>query len=215
MTAMPSNNQSIVTHLSRQPAYPINPLFVQRWSPRAFDDSPLTHEELMMILEAARWAPSAYNVQPWRFLYALRGDAHWQQYLDLLDPFNAGWARHSGALVFLLSDTLMESSEGHRPLRSHSLDAGAAWMQLALQAQLNGFSTHAMGGIFHRDVHQQLNVPDRYQVEIGIAIGRQGETSRLPESLQEREQPSARKALSELAWAGTFHNQTGDRNERG
>ncbi|MHA1570419.1 MAG: nitroreductase family protein, partial [Alphaproteobacteria bacterium] len=81
--------------------HPIEPIFLRRWSPRAFDGSPMRAEDLMTILEAARWAPSAFNIQPWRFLYSLRDDAHWEKYLTLLDQFNADWAQHASALVIV------------------------------------------------------------------------------------------------------------------
>ena len=190
----------------RQPDYPIEPLFVKRWSPRAFDASSMERDELMRMLEAARWAASAYNVQPWRFVYALRSDPVWPQWLDLLDPFNAAWAKDASALVFLFSDRLMPAREGSAPQRSrsHSFDAGAAWAQLSLQATAMGYQAHAMGGIDVEAVRQTLAAPEHFHVEIGIAIGRQALPVRLPPALRERELPSDRLPLPQLAFDTSF-----------
>jgi nitroreductase len=91
----------------RIPDRPIEAIFLERWSPRAFDAASMPMADLLTVLEAARWAPSAYNVQPWRLLYSLRGDAYWQTYLSLLDRFNSSWAQHASALVVVLSDSMM------------------------------------------------------------------------------------------------------------
>ncbi len=190
----------------RTPDHPIEPIFLDRWSPRAYDATSMPSSDLLTILEAARWAPSAYNVQPWRFLYSHRDDAHWQKYLALLDPFNASWAQHASALVIVLSDTLMGSDGGraHKPSRTHSFDAGAAWAQLALQATFLGYQAHAMAGINFEQSQESLIVPERYRVEIAIAIGKRADPSVLPEELQNREQPSQRFSVYEIAFAGEF-----------
>lgn len=186
--------------------YPIDPIFLDRWSPRAFDVSPMPAFDLLTILEAARWAPSAYNIQPWRFLYSHRDDADWQKYLSLLDPFNANWAQHASALLVVLSDTVMPG-DGRCPgklSRSHSFDAGAAWAQLALQATSLGYQAHAMAGIDFEKSRAYLGVPDRYRIEIAIAIGKRSDPSVLPEELQDREKPSGRFSVSDIAFAGSF-----------
>ncbi|WP_210395129.1 nitroreductase family protein [Motiliproteus sediminis] len=188
----------------RRVGYPIEALFTQRWSPRSFDRAPMPVDDLMTIFEAARWAPSAYNVQPWRFVYAMRDDAYWQAFIGLLDPFNASWAANASALVFILSDRFSgdETKESLRPFPSHSFDAGAAWAQLALQATAMGYQAHAMGGIHHDRVREALGVPERFKVEIGVAVGTQACVEKLPAELQQREVPSERKALSEIVSAG-------------
>lgn len=166
----------------------------------------MPQEDLFTILEAARWAPSAYNIQPWRFIFALRGDAHWDDFLDLLDPFNASWAKNASAPVFLVSDTLTPAhgSSPAKPSRTHSFDAGAVWAQLALQATALGYQAHAMAGIHFDEIRQRLSVPDNYKVEIAIAIGRQTDPSDLPPALQEREKPSPRLPLEEIAFSERF-----------
>jgi len=116
---------------SRIPEYPIDPLFLERWSPRAFDGSPLPEADLQAMFEAARWAPSAFNSQPWHFLYARRGDANWARFLSLLIPWNQSWAHSASVLVYIVSDTLpmTDRKTGEpAPSTTHSFDAGAAWV---------------------------------------------------------------------------------------
>lgn len=190
----------------RHSDYPIEPVFMNRWSPRAYDASSMPMLDLLTILEAARWAPSAFNVQPWRFLYAQRGDAHWGSYLNLLDPANAAWAQYASALLFVISDTLMPGDEGRSDKLStyHSFDTGAAWAQLALQATSLGYQAHAMAGIHFDCVREHLAVPKRYRIEVAIAIGKRAAPEMLPEELQAREQPSQRFSVNEIAFSGVF-----------
>lgn len=180
----------------------IDPLFLNRWSPRAYDGSAMPQEDLRKILDAARWAPSAFNYQPWRFLYAHRDDANWNRFLDLLIPFNQGWAKDAAVLVFILSETTMGSPD--KPSHSHSFDAGAAWAQLALQATLSGYHAHGMTGVDFDRARVELGVPDGFRVEAAAAIGRIGDPATLPEGLREREAPSGRKTIEDLAFAGNF-----------
>ena len=194
--------------LQRKPDYPIDPLFIERWSPRAFDAQPMDHADLMTILEAARWAPSAYNIQPWRFLYALRGDGNWDRMLGQLDEFNTSWAQEASALVLILSDSVMPGNEAEGrpdlPSRCHTLDAGTAWAHLALQTTRLGYHAHAIAGVDFDQAREQLRVPERFRIEIAVAIGRRDDPVKLPEMLREREMPSGRKQLSEIAFAGAF-----------
>ncbi|MCZ4280718.1 nitroreductase family protein [Kiloniella laminariae] len=191
----------------RNPDFPVDQIFVERWSPRAYDaDFQLPTTDFMTILEAARWAPSCYNIQPWRFLYAFRGDRHWDDYLSLLDPFNAGWAAQASALVIVLSDKMMPGDETRpaKPSGYHSFDTGAAWAQMALQATMLGYQAHAMAGIYHDQIAEKLNIPGQYRVEIAVALGKRSDPSVLPKELQEREEPSQRYGLQEIAFPGLF-----------
>lgn len=192
--------------LTRLPMHPIEPIFINRWSPRAFDAAVLPKADLLTILEAARWAPSAFNIQPWRFLYSNRDDAYWQEHLSLLDDFNQSWAHHASALVFILSDTLIQNDTSSSSKKSHynSFDAGASWAQLALQSTAMGYQAHAMAGIHHQKIKERLSIPDRFQVEVAVAIGKQATSSTLPKELQDREQPSQRLEMNEIAYAGSF-----------
>jgi flavin reductase (DIM6/NTAB) family NADH-FMN oxidoreductase RutF/nitroreductase len=186
--------------------YDIDPLFLMRWSPRAFTEESIAEEELMTLFEAARWAPSCFNSQPWRFLYARRGTPDWDRFVSLLIPFNQEWARNAAALVFIVSNTMMtDPATGQRTVSpTHTFDAGAAWAQLGLQATKSGWRAHAMAGFDHERARIELNVPDGYRIEAAIAIGRQGDRATLAERLQDREVPSTRIALDTITLEGGF-----------
>lgn len=190
----------------RTPDHPIHPLFLERWSPRAFTGEPIVEAELLAFFEAARWAPSAYNAQPWRFLYALNGGAHWDEFLGLLSEFNQSWAKNASALVVILSKTTFTppGKDQAAPSPSHAFDAGAAWAHLALQASLAGWHAHAIGGYDKARARAVLAIPEDYALEAAVAIGRRGEKASLPESLRAREQPSPRLRVAELAAEGRF-----------
>jgi len=185
---------------------PVEPLFLDRWSPRAFDASSIPQADLDTIFEAARWAPSAFNYQPWRLLYATRDGEDWGRFLGLLLPFNQSWVQNASALIFILSDTLITTrgSEDAKPSHSHSFDAGAAWVLMALQATRLGYHSHAMTGIDFTKARQELDVPERFRIEAAVAIGRIADKTILPEALQAREAPSGRKDISEFVGVGNF-----------
>ena len=186
--------------------YPIDPLFLERWSPRAFTAEPITEADLLTMLEAGRWAASSYNSQPWRFIYARRDTPHWERLLHLLVPFNQSWAKDASALVILVSNSVMRPPGADKdvPSHSHSLDAGAASANIALQAQKMGWHTHGMVGFDIVRAFTELGVPAGYRVEAAYAIGKLGDKSKLPEMLQAREHPSPRRPLAELAFEGGF-----------
>lgn len=192
------------TSLGRTANPRIEKLIVERWSPRAFDESEIPQEDLDTIFEAAGWAPSAYNVQPWTFLYARRGDANWDLFLSQLVEFNQGWAHAASALVFVVSDKFSRSDKGNYENHSHSFDAGAAWALAALQAQAMGYHTHGMTGIKFGEAEGALGIPDDYRLEAAFVIGRIGDKASLPGMLAEREAPAPRKPVSEIARAGKF-----------
>ncbi|HTV34318.1 MAG TPA: nitroreductase family protein [Methylocella sp.] len=186
--------------------FPIDPMFLERWSPRAFAGEPISEPELLTILEAARWAPSSYNSQPWRFIFARRDTPDWERQLNLLSPFNRAWAKDASALVILISHRFMRKpgEDADVPSPTHSFDAGAASGYLALQAIKNGWFVHAMGGFDKVRAVADLAIPKEYQVEAAYAIGKRGDPSKLPEALRVREHPSPRLALKDIAFEGTF-----------
>ncbi|HYN47029.1 MAG TPA: nitroreductase family protein [Allosphingosinicella sp.] len=191
----------------RQADFPVDPLFLERWSPRAFDGSDLPDRDLRTIFEAARWAPSAFNSQPWRFLYAKRGDADWDRFVSLLIPWNQGWAHAASVLVYIVSDSLPSTDkETGAPAgsRTHSFDTGAAWVSLALQATRMGYHAHGMSGIQYDLARAELGLPDRYRLEAACVIGRIGDPAMLDEKLRAREAPSGRKPISDFVFAGNF-----------
>ena len=196
----------MTTSSPRRAEHPIEPVFLDRWSPRAFAPDTIDEAELLGLLEAARWAPSSYNSQPARFIYGRRGTPAFDALLDLLIPFNQSWAKTSSALLFVLSNSLMRppGQDKDVPSHSHSFDAGAAWMSFALQAQMRGWYTHGMVGLDFDRAFADLDVPQGYRVECAIAVGRLGDKASLPEGLQAREQPSDRHPLSAMAMEGRF-----------
>jgi len=181
----------------------LDPLFLHRWSPRAYDGTAIPAADLRTILDAGRWAPSSFNYQPWRFLYATRDDAaNWQRFLDTLIPFNANWVKESSVLIYVLSETTMGSPD--KPSHTHSFDAGAAWGSIALQAHLLGYHAHGMIGLDLDNARAELAVPEGFRIEAAIAIGTKGDPSVLPESLRARDVPSDRKPLDDIAYPGNF-----------
>lgn len=190
----------------RQPQHAIDPQFTQRWSPRAFTGEPIEEAMLLRFLEAARWAPSGFNAQPWRFIYGRKGTPAWTPIFDALSPYNQSWAQRASALLLVLSRTVWRApgKDAAAPNLTHAFDAGAAWAYLALQATLAGWHAHGIGGFDRDQARASLGVPDDYQLHAVIAIGRRADKSVLPEALQPREQPNDRLPLSQLVAEGRF-----------
>jgi nitroreductase len=186
---------------ARNPDHPIPPLFLNRWSPRSFLPEPVPALELAACFEAARWAPSSYNEQPWRFLFASsEGDR--KTFLACLAPFNRDWA--SGAPILMALCTKEAFSHDGSPNPCCELDAGAAWMAFALEARRRGYHTHGMAGIMREEAILRLRVPEGFRVLCFIAMGRRGPAEALPEETRKREVPSPRKPVAEFALEGGF-----------
>lgn len=190
----------------RTALHPVDPLFLDRWSSRAFAADEIAEAELLSLIEAARWAPSAINLQPWRFAYGLRGDEGFAALAATLAPGNALWAPKAAALVAIASkETMLPAGADAEVINpAHAFDAGAAWVSLAYQAQRAGWVAHAMGGFDHAEAAQALGLPAGHAVHAVIAIGRRGAAEALPEALQAREQPSQRLPLERIAARGRF-----------
>lgn len=183
----------------------IDPLFIERWSPRAFAADTISQADLMEILEAARWAPSAINVQPWRFAWGLRGDAAFTAIEAALLPGNRAWAGQAAALVVVGSKLTRTTAEGVEvPNSFHAFDAGTAWGFLALGARMKGWATHAMGGFDHAKMAEALSLPEGYGLHAVVAVGRAGDAANLPEALRAREVPSLRRPLAATTGHGRF-----------
>ena len=191
---------------TRRSDHSIDPMFLERWSPRAFAADTISEHDLLTLFEAARWAPSSYNSQPWRFVYGRRGTPAFDKLLGLLNEFNQSWAKNASALVIVISNSMMQPPGQDKPVpsHSHSFDAGAAWMALALQATRSGWYTHGMVGFDMERAFADLDVPQGYRVETAIAIGKIGDKASLSEFLQTREVPSDRQPLSAIAMEGGF-----------
>ncbi len=195
-----SRNIRVSDH--RQPGYPVESWIVNRWSPRALSGEEISQEELMTLFEAARWAPSSYNGQPWRFFYARRDHAHWDEFFDLMVEFNQGWAKDAAVLIVVVSRTTFEHND--KPAQTHSFDTGSAWENLALQASAMGLVAHGMQGFDYDKARQVLQLPDHYHVEAMVAVGLPGNAEDLPEGLREREKPSDRKPLEDIICEGPY-----------
>jgi len=147
----------------RKADYPIESVFLDRWSPRAMSGEPITEEELFTLFEAARWAPSSFNNQPWRILYARRDTPHWPLFFNLLVEFNQSWAKHAAALVIFISKKTFDHNG--EPALTHSFDTGAAWENFALQGALKGLVIHGMQGFDYDKARTTLNIPEGFNVE--------------------------------------------------
>ncbi|KQT78203.1 nitroreductase family protein [Methylobacterium sp. Leaf466] len=188
----------------RRPDHEIDPLFIERWSPRAFTGEAVPEAELLRMFEAARWAPSAYNSQPWRFLYALRDTAHWPVFFDLLVPGNQKWVKDTGAIVILVSSTHMKAGDELKPSWSHSLDAGAASANFQLQAIRQGWHAHGMTGFDRERAVAALNVPADHRVEAAYGVGRAVARAELTPEQVAKETPNGRRPITDFVHAGGF-----------
>jgi nitroreductase len=186
----------------RQSQYDINPLLLHRWSPRAMSGEEISDTELMRLFEAAGWAPSSYNGQPWRFIYAKRNSEPWDKLFNLMVDFNKSWAKNAAVLVVIISRKNFEHDE--KPSVTHQFDAGAAWENLALQGETQGLVTHGMQGFDYEKASRDLKIPATFDVMAMVAIGKPAPKEILPIDVQQREQASDRKPLSEIVMEGQF-----------
>jgi nitroreductase len=186
----------------RKATYPIEPLILNRWASRAMTGQEISKEELMTLFEAARWAQSSYNNQPWRFIYATRNSQYWNEFLNLLAPSNKVWAQNAGVLIIVASKSLFDYN--NKPSKTHTFDTGAALQNLALQGTHMGFVVHGMEGFNYEKAREVAHIPQEYTIEAMFAVGHYGDSEKLPQELQERDFPSDRKPLSEVVFEGTF-----------
>ena len=184
----------------RQPAAEVDALFYDRWSPRALSSTPLTDGEISALFEAARWAPSCFNDQPWLFRYAVTAEDR-ERFALPLAPRNLLWAKEAPLLVYVLARR--HFAHNQRENRHAAFDAGAAWLSLALQARRLGLFAHAMAGFDGARAAEVLAVDEsRYQILAAIAVGRYGDPAALSEELREGEKRNGRKPLKEVAVEG-------------
>jgi nitroreductase len=187
---------------NRKADYPVHELILNRWSPRAMSGEPISDSELMSLFEAARWAPSSYNSQPWRFIYAKRDTPAWNTIYDLMVQFNKDWTKNAAVLIVIVSRDTFEYN--NKPSITHSFCTGSAWENLALQGTANGLVVHGMEGFDYKKAKEVLHIPDGYTVEAMCAIGRPGNKEDLPAAMQKEEFPSDRKPITEFIFEGTF-----------
>ncbi|NQX67635.1 nitroreductase family protein [Paenibacillus alba] len=203
MTTTQTGYQAVITpevEAQRKAEYPVHPVFLNRWSSRAFEAKEVTNETLYTILEAARWAPSSSNLQPWRFIVA-KTEEQKQKFQTFIKPNNQLWTVHAPVLVLILSHKLRQDGELNG---AHAFDAGAAWASIAFQAHLLGLATRAVGGYEKDKAREVLQVPADYELHAVIALGYRGVRETLSAEFQEREQPNGRRVLQESIIEGSF-----------
>ncbi len=162
----------------------------------------LSEDEMLTLFEAARWAPSTYNEQEWRFLYARRDTPHWNEFFDLLVEGNKTWCHRAAVLVVVLAHKIFAKNAQPNPV--HLFDCGAAWENLALQATAMDLVAHGMQGFDYEKARTVLKVPGDYAVAAMFALGRPGDIGDLPLELREREKPSDRRPVRESLCEGPF-----------
>lgn len=187
---------------NRQTTYPVHELILNRWSPRAFSNEPLSDQELMSLFEAARWAQNSYNNQPWAFVYSLKNSDSWQLFLELLVPANREWAQYAPVLVIAIAKTTFDYN--NKPSRTHSFDVGAACQNMALQGASLDIIVHGMEGFDYERAKIVAKIPQDYAVQAMFAVGKIGPKQILSPILQKRENPSDRKALHSFVFEDEF-----------
>jgi nitroreductase len=184
--------------------YPVQDYIRNRWSPRAFSEQAVSPEVLRSLFEAARWAPSSNNEQPWAFLVATRDDPeNFARMLSVLVEFNAGWAKSAGVLVLAVAELAFR--QNGQPNRNAQYDVGSATAQMTFEACSRGLAVHQMAGFYPKKARQVFEIPDGWDPIAAIAIGYPGDASTLPQKLRDREvAPRSRRPLREFVMTGSW-----------
>jgi nitroreductase len=182
---------------------PIHDLIRHRWSPRAFEARPVEPEKLRSLFEAARWAPSSYNGQPWYFIVATKDDReNYNRILDAFVEFNQGWAKQAPVLAISVAKLTFDDG---KPNRHAFHDVGQAAANLSMQAEALGLSVHQMAGIDPEKARKLFHIPAGYEAVAGIALGYAGDPATLPDELRNRElAPRQRKPLDSFVFTGDW-----------
>jgi nitroreductase len=195
------NNQKPVNpETVRRTEYEIDPVYLRRWSSRSFDSRPIEEHVLMSLFEAARWATSANNEQPWRFIVAQTAEER-ERFYTFISESNREWCAKAPVLILVLSAKI--NSRGNVS-RSHAFDAGTAWGYLALEAARKGLNSRPMGGFDREKAKEVLQIPEDFEPHIVAAVGYRGPNEALPERLRERDTPTLRKPIEETLFRGVF-----------
>jgi nitroreductase len=182
--------------------FPVHQLIIDRWSPRAFSDKPVAPDVLRSLFEAARWAPSSNNEQPWAYIVATRDDhENFAKMLSVLIEFNAGWAKNAPVLALAVAE--LNFAKNNAPNRNAQYDTGAATALLSVEATARGLAVHQMAGFDPAKAREVFAIPAGWEAIAAIAIGYPGDPNSLPQPLKDRElAPRTRKPLSEFVMAG-------------
>lgn len=190
--------------MERTKQAPVADRFIERWSPRSFDSKfEISDRKLKAIFEAARWTPSCFNIQPWRFIYTKSQDEeNFSKFSNLLLPMNKTWAEKASALGFIICRKV--NDDGEQNFYSQ-FDTGAAWMSMTMQAREFDLYTHGMGGIKKDEVYDYFKIDkSEYTVICGFALGKRADKKELPEKLQKREEKNERKDLKDIMFENHF-----------
>ena len=186
---------------------PVHDIIANRWSPRAYDASkPVSQAQIISMLEAARWAPSCFGDEPWRFIVwdKNKDAAAWEKAFDCIVQGNQGWAKDAPVFVLICAGTLFEQNQ--KPNRWGAYDTGAAAVSLSLQATSMGLVTHQMGGFDGEKTRAAFNIPEQFEMMSMMAVGYIGDVDALPEEAKERTlAPRKRKPLGELFYEGVWN----------
>ena len=182
-------------------AAPILPIIAERWSPRSFDhDYKLSQHELLSVLEAARWAPSANNLQPWRYSVLVKGTPEHEKFSETLSGWNRAWAPHASAIILV---SIVHTTPDGKENTIAWYDAGLSVANLTLQAQELGLHTHQMAGFDHAAAHAALGLAPELQAIVAVVIGKAAPADQLEGPLHEREiQPRVRHELDDIVLHG-------------
>ena len=188
-------------------AQPIHELLAVRYSPRAFAERPVEAAKLQSLFEAARWAPSSNNEQPWRFIVTKKGSESFERLIACLRPGNASWAPRAPVLILSLAKTMFDA-RGDKPARENRYawhDVGQAVANLTVQATALGLCVHQMAGFEPEKAREAFSIPEGFAPVSVIALGYPGDPESLPEDLRARElAPRTRKPLEELVFEDDF-----------
>lgn len=184
--------------------HPIHDLIAHRWSPRAFSDRPIEPVQLRSLFEAARWAPSSYNEQPWSFLIATHDDPdQYKKLLSCYGEYNQGWV--PPAYLIGIAVAKRKFDRGHKPNRHHLHDVGMALQNLAIQATAMGLASHFMAGFDVDKTRRTFNVPEDYEPATAFVVGHPGDPATLPDDLRKQETgPRTRKPITTFVFTGRF-----------
>ncbi|HEY9114850.1 MAG TPA: nitroreductase family protein [Bacteroidales bacterium] len=183
--------------------YPIYPLIRSRWSPRAFSEKPVEKEKLQSLFEAARWAPSSMNEQPWRFIVGEKGDETWEKIHDALVEFNQNWATRAPVLIVNLGKKTF-TYKGRENV-TYQYDTGQAVAFMVIEAVNQGLVAHQMGGFHAEKIIEVLNIPEDFKPISVTAIGYQGDPEKLPADLYKSEfRERERRSLHEQVFSDKF-----------
>ncbi len=202
---MSLDSAALPRHNPREPQADVDPMFTDRWSPRAFASTPLTPSQVASLFEAARWAPSSMNEQPWLFVYAVSTEDR-ARFADALVEGNRVWAKEA-PLLFFIAVRRYFAKRPERLNPTADFDAGAAWMALALQARKLGLHSHAMAG-FDADKAYEVTGLDaaKHQLIAAVAVGHRASAAALPDALAGREEPSPRAMRGTFVYEGLFND---------